>query len=176
MHPKWKDIGLGAGIIIFFVFTLFVLIPEEIFVPAGIKYRALSPAFFPRVISVLMIFLGAVLIIQTLLGPPAQPQEGASGSGKPGEEEEMQELPQRPARERILRVGAGATLMFLYYGLVHILGIVVTSIFMMPLFVLLYDERRLKLIFPLSIILAVSLYYFFAKVALIPLPKGSLFQ
>jgi hypothetical protein len=176
MHQRLKDIGLGVGIIGFFLFTLFVLIPAEIFVPSSIKYRALSPAFFPRIVSILMVFLGTILILQSFLITSRPTKEGEKEPESASDEEEIEALSRRPTKGKVIRIGAGAGLMFLYYGLIHIFGIVLTSIFMMPLFIWLYDERRWKLMFPLSVLLAFSLYYFFAKVALISLPKGSLFQ
>ena len=62
--------------------------------------------------------------------------------------------------------------LIVYYGLVLPLGIVISSMLALSGFALIYGERRLKIILPLSVLLPVGLYYFFVKIANIPMPLG----
>jgi putative tricarboxylic transport membrane protein len=170
-----RDIYLGFAIIVIFGFVLLFLVPVGIFIPAGVKYQPLSPAFFPRIILLLLIFLGAVLVVQTLLRAISRKKEEAPSSIQQGRIQEDVDL-DRSGVQKFFRIGAAATLLFVYYWVINYAGMWITSVFMLPMFALLYGERRLKFLIPLSLILPVLLYYFFTKVALVIFPKGSLFQ
>ena len=175
MKPHIENIGLGIGVMAIFGYVLLVLIPAEIFVPAWIKIRALSPAFFPRLVSILMIGLGAGIIVQSLLLIKAARSSGDAPRAQPETEEREDKSLDFSPSAKIIRIGAAVLLLFSYYRLIGTFGMPATSIVMMPLFSFLYGNRNWKLVLPLSVVMAVSLYYFFAKVAHISIPKGSLF-
>jgi hypothetical protein len=175
MKTCTENIILGTGLMAFFCYVLFVLIPEEIFVPAGIQFRALSPAFFPKLTSALLIGLGGLLVVRSLVERKVlQAANPATSPGGEADNEEDNSL-DYPLPIKAVKIGAAVFLLFSYYWLIGIFGMLATSIFMMPLFAFLYGSRNWKLVLPLSIVLAVSLYYFFGKVASISIPKGSLF-
>lgn len=175
MKPQFENMVLGAGLIVFFTYVLFVLIPAEIFIPAGIRIRALSPAFFPRVVSILMIGLGAGIVVQSLLQTRVVRSIANLPSAQPEADDQQDTSIDLRLSIKIVKIGFASVLLFCYYWLIGIFGMLATSIVMMPVFSLLYGYRKWKLILPLSFVLAVSLYYFFAKVAHISIPKGSLF-
>ena len=61
---------------------------------------------------------------------------------------------------------------FVYYLLIDWLGMVLASVIAVIVFVLMCGERRYKIMLPVAMILPVGLYYFFLKVASIPMPLG----
>ena len=175
MKPQFENIVLGTGLIVFFAYVLFVLIPAEIFIPAGIRIRALSPAFFPRIVSILMIGLGAGIVVQSLLQIRSVRLMGGVPPAQPEADDQQDTSTDLRLPVKIAKIGFASVLLFCYYWLIGIFGMMATSIVMMPAFSFLYGYRKWKLVLPLSVVLAVSLYYFFAKVAHISIPKGSLF-
>jgi putative tricarboxylic transport membrane protein len=164
---KTKDLALALGLMAFFMMTLFLVIPQGIYVPGNLRIRVMSPAFFPRVVTIFLIFMSGVLLAQTLIAR----KKKARGPAVSAEEKASEDL-----TKRILRIPVAIVLLFFYYAAVTWIGLLFSSMIFLLAFSLLYGERRFRIIVPLAVVLPIALYYFFTRVAHIPLPKGILFD
>ncbi len=163
MQTGFKSIILGVILMAAFGLVLGVVIPLGVQVPSSIKVAALAPDFWPRIVTVGIIVLGAVL---TAGGVVRFRRHGASAATPPDAEEV------RARRVAAAKITAAMALLLAYYALVPWLGIVVASIVALPAFAALYGERRWTVLVPLSVALPVAMYYFFTRVASIPMPLG----
>jgi hypothetical protein len=160
----FRDIFLGCLLVAGFSLVALVVIPAAVPVPKSIKVAALSPDFWPRVIAAGLAVMGAVLMLQGLIRWIRERHRA-----KPKRESREQVKGKRSSFARTAGIMAG---LVVYYGLVQPLGIVVSSMLALSGFALIYGERRLKILFPLTVLLPIGLYYFFVKVANIPMPLG----
>ncbi|MBN2569276.1 MAG: tripartite tricarboxylate transporter TctB family protein [Deltaproteobacteria bacterium] len=174
MKRETKDILLSLGLMIFFLLTYLYLVPLGIFVPSSIKIPVMSPAFFPKTVSVLIIILSLILLIQSIILARTHTQKQALDDRGDDNECEADRLIVR--KVKIAKIGGAVMLLFLYYGTVMVFGMLPASIVFLLAFSLLYGERRFKITIPLAVMLPVLLYLFFTMVTKIPLPKGILFQ
>ena len=149
----WTGLFL-AGIGLFLVF---VLIPNGIVEPRKVKYVALSPSYYPRIVSIVLILLGGAIAIRGFLERSVAP---VNDDGV------------RP--DATWRIVAVFALLIAYALLIETLGFVLLSVLALAAFTFLAGERRLWLIATSSILLPFVLYFFFVKVANIPIPSGIL--
>lgn len=152
-----KRLVLGGLLIAAFGLVLGVLIPFAVRVPASVKLAALSPDFWPRIIAAGIVLLGMLVAGQGIMGIR---RRGGSGSAEWFDKAE------------ILRIAAAGFGLLVYYAALEPLGIVAASVLALPAFSLLYGERRIKVLVPLGVLLPVALYFFFTRVANIPMPLG----
>lgn len=172
MRRETKDLLLSLGLLLFFTWAYFYLVPWGIFVPTSIKIPVMSPAFFPETVIVFIVVLSLILGIQSVIAM----KTGREGEVK-GEMVETGETEQSVSRAmKITKITASVILLLLYYEVVIYFGMLPASIVFLVLFSLLYGERRFKITIPLAIILPVLIYMFFTMIAKIPLPKGILFE
>ena len=155
MTQSLRKLVLGGLLIVGFGLMLGVLIPLAVSVPAGVKLAALSPDFWPRRIAGGLVVLGVLLAGQGIAGLRRR-----SGRGR------------RFNRARLFRTGAAIAGLLAYYALVEPLGIVAASMVALPAFAWLYGERRTKVLAPLAVLLPLALYFFFTRLANIPMPLG----
>ena len=141
----------GLGLLV-----VFVLIPQGVVEPRKVKYAALSPSYYPRLIGFALILLGGAVSARALLRT----------STVQGSSDRHPKAMQRTA---------------LFFGLLAVYGLAVSvSGFILPSIVvligalLLAGERRVPVIAAVSLILPFGLYFFFLKVASIPIPAGIL--
>lgn len=159
-----KDIFLGCLLTIGFSLVLWVLIPAAVPVPGSIKVAALSPDFWPEIIAIGLAVMGLILTIQGLarfFGERAVKKRKA--------ENETAIIKTRTTFLRPAGIGLG---LLVYYALVEPLGIIVSSILALLGFALTYGERRWKVLIPVAVLMPTGLYYFFVRVANIPMPLG----
>ena len=148
-----------------FSLVVWVLIPKAVPVPKSIKVAALSPDFWPKIIAAGLAFMGLVLIAQGIIRIMRERVETM-----PEISSDETSIPNHGSVYlRTLGVMIG---LLIYYALVGPLGIVVSSILAIVAFALLYGEQRFKILIPIAILLPIGLYYFFVKVANIPMPLG----
>ena len=173
MRRDFRNILLAVGLLLFFAFTLFFIIPKGIFVPGSIKITVMSPAFFPKTVSIFLMGLSVVLAFQNLfLLRQKKQQKGIDESpSKMGAEDDR-----RPMWTKALKVFSAIVLLFLYYKTVIWIGILYASVLYLLVFSILYGERRFKITLPLAVALPLAIYLFFTQIAKIPLPKGILFE
>ncbi len=62
MDEKSKDIWLGISLFICCVLMYFVVIPFAVYVPKSVKISSLSPAYWPKIITVTTAFLSLVIL------------------------------------------------------------------------------------------------------------------
>lgn len=167
-HPHVKDLITG-GIFAVLGFAAFLyIIPSGVVVPKSVSIVALSPDFWPKVISVGVTISAIFLIAESLLMRLPHPIEEEDEDGY--EENEAQyQLDTLPATLRMIILIAA---LFLFYFCLTTFGIVVSSIFLMPAMMLFFGERKWRLILPLSLAIPVGLYLFFLHIAGIPMPLG----
>ena len=165
MTRNLKDIFLGGLLAGGFSLVVWVLIPAAVPVPRSIKVAALSPDFWPKIIAVGLAIMGLVLIAQ---GAIRLVRERAETIEK-AVEEAASIADRRSVFIRTVGIMFG---LLVYYKLIEPLGIVVSSVLAIMVFALIYDERRLKILIPTAVLLPIGLYYFFVKVANIPMPLG----
>ncbi len=172
MRRSTKDVGLAVGLILFFLFTLFFLIPKGIYVPANINIRVMSPDFFPRVVAIFLIMMCVILALQSIL----------SSRGRNANQKEVKEFSQEGSERnkirkvKIVKICVSILFLFIYFKAVKLIGMLPSSCIFLLAFSSLYGERRFKIIIPLAIILPLMLYFFFTQIAKIPLPKGIIFD
>ncbi|MEM8992895.1 MAG: tripartite tricarboxylate transporter TctB family protein [Pseudomonadota bacterium] len=141
--------GLGA-------LVAFVLIPVGVDEPRRIKYAALAPSYYPGLVAFAMIVLGATVAGRSLLTPrpEARPTE------------------MRPDATRRTTLIFG--LLLAYSLTVSSLGFVLASTCALGGALWLAGERRPTVMLPIALILPLLLYFFFLKVAKVPIPLGVL--
>lgn len=159
-----RNLILGVTLIAVFSVILFIAIPKGIWVPARLGPGAVSPAAWPRLITIGVMLLGLALIVQ---GTLQLRREGRLAKPARVTADDALSLPLASAK-----VAAALALLVLYFWFLHVLGIVLTSMIALPLFSLLYGEKRLRVLIPIAVLLPVALYYFFTVVAHIPMPTG----
>lgn len=155
MAPARRDLLLGLGVAAFALFLLLVLIPNGIAVPKGVRAAVLSPTFWPTVIAWGLLLLGVMLAAENL--PRARLERGS---------------PMRFEPDASLRVFAGAVLMLAYWWLVPKLGLVVSSMLAMLAAGALARSPHPVALGATTLALPLLLWWFFYRVAGIPLPAG----
>ncbi len=164
-HPGC-DAGVGFGLILLSLWLYFGLIPRGIVVPEGDPIAALSPDFWPRTVTVVLGLSGGWMMF------------AAVGAWR----RHSRSTPQRAADENgsgtvvaagIIRAGAAVTVLFLYYWLIPLLGMLVSSMLALLCLLLLGAGRsRGWVLLAVALLLPALLWLFFSRVAQIPLPAG----
>lgn len=165
MTRNIKDIFLGCLLSGGFSLVAWFLIPAAVSVPKSIRVAALSPDFWPKIITVGLVIMGWVLIAQGTIRSIKERAEAVPKTSK----EAASSADRRSVFMRTIGIMVG---LLAYYSLIEPLGIVVSSILAVMVFALIYGERRFKLLIPIAVLLPIGLYYFFVKVANIPMPLG----
>jgi putative tricarboxylic transport membrane protein len=163
MTPNSRDVIVGFTVVLFAGFTLLVLIPQGIPTPGRTAPGQMLPDFWPRVITSGLVAIGVLIALLAIFAPTV--------------EEAGEELDEpHPPMVATLKVVTAIVLMFGYLWLIQLIGMVVASMIAIPLFSVLYGERRVWIYVPLAIVLPVLLYVFFRHVASIPIPDPLLRQ
>ena len=149
-----RDLWSGLFFAVLGLIVVFVLIPEAVTEPRKVKYAALSPSYYPRLIGIALIVLGLSVVARAVLRPAAE------GPVEPSHPRAMQ------------RTAAFFGLLALYGFAVSTSGFILPSIIALLAALLLAGERRIGLIAVISLVLPFGLYFFFLKVASIPIPAG----
>ena len=151
------DLVVGVVTTAFGCFSLFALIPLGVEDPGSINVRALGPAFWPSIVSGLLIAMGVIITVQAARRLQADNTDEEAGGGF---------ATMRWLAALVLLAG-------LYVGL-HILGMVLASMIALAAFMLLGGERRALLIAIISLALPLVLFVFFRYVANVVIPLGVL--
>ena len=163
---RFSDAILGAILTVGSLIMLLVIIPISVQVPKSNKVLALSPDFWIKIIVWITLFLGVYLIFQ-----------GIKTAREELSEDEIDAIEERKRHHHsmgvsVLMVLIAVANLYVYYYLIEWLGMILASSISVVTFALLCGERRVKIIIPIAAILPVALYYFFLKVASIPMPLG----
>ncbi|MBW2038081.1 MAG: tripartite tricarboxylate transporter TctB family protein [Deltaproteobacteria bacterium] len=141
--------------VILFVFSLalyFIIIPYEVEQISERTSTGLNPAFMPELTAFVLAFLSLLLIVK------------------------KREALQERVRLFPLRVIITILLFIAYMVLTPLIGYLPATFLILPIYLLSFGMRRWKTVVVLSIIFPFILYLFFAKVMLVMLPRGVLFN
>jgi len=151
---KWNtDKMIGAGLLLFSSALYFFIIPREVEC-RGTALIGLSPAFIPRLITIILAGLSLLLVFA---GRQAEEDsEGIKPFTKP----------------------VWLTLVFLaiYAYAMEPLGYLITTALTLAGFLYFFGTRNKLIIACISIAVPLILYWFFGKFMLIALPTGTLFE
>ena len=161
---RFSDAILGVVLCVGSLVMILIIIPISVQVPKSNKVLALSPDFWIKIIVWLSFCLGAYLVFTGLKSAKEKLSEE-----KIADIEHQKSLHHSYSRSITMAIIAVINF-FLYFLLIDWIGMVLASIIAVVAFVLMCGERRYKIMLPVAVILPVGLYYFFLKVANIPMP------
>ncbi|MDE0520996.1 MAG: tripartite tricarboxylate transporter TctB family protein [Boseongicola sp.] len=158
MNTNWitRDVIAGALIVAIGLVFAFILIPIGVDEPRRVKYAALSPAYYPRIVAIILVVIGAAVVARAVLRPT---KTGTDSEAHPA------------AALRLLGISA---ILVAFATLLTPLGFIVASTLALFAAIRLGGEQRIHVNAAISIILPVLLHFFFLKVARIPIPLGVL--
>ncbi len=151
-----QDAIAGALMLGFGALVIWVLIPLGVAEPKSVKFAALSPSYYPRIIAGALMLLGVGTLMRAFIRMPVDEQ--------PGERH-----PSAVFRTTVFL----AILLFLALTL-NWLGFILGCSIAVFAAMTLAGERRLWLSVPIALLLPLLLYFFFLKIAYIPIPLGIL--
>lgn len=152
-----RDLWSGIIMMALALLLMLVLIPVGVVEPKKVKYAALSPSYYPRFVTYVLLGLGVAVTVRSLLFNREKTVTGV-------------EL----RTDALRRYGWVFVILALYAASVTWLGFIVSSTLALLATLLLAGERRLYLILPIALLLPLGLYFFFLKVASVPIPLGIL--
>lgn len=159
-----RNIVAGLCFLGFGLLAVALLIPYGIVQPPSVKYRALSPSFWPYIVCSGIAVIGALLLIYELLA--AARTKHRSSAAAPPEADRPAWIFWRPFAVMALLLAIYLTLEFLGFVLTTTLGLVALM--------LLAGERRPLIVMPVALLLPLALHLFFVKAAQRPIPGGVL--
>lgn len=155
MTGRQRDIILGMVIIALFSFVYLVIIPREVPVLSPVSIPATSPDFWPKNITLLLVFLGAYQLCSAILRPDRQDSRPRSRA------ENLRDL--------------FLVIILLAYGVaVPTLGMLLTSTLAILACMLLFKERRPLVLIACTLLLPSCMHFFLVKIAKILIPAGIL--
>ena len=150
-----KDI-LAASVFVFFgLLLILLLIPRGVVEPGNVELAILSPSYYPKIISYILILIGLGIFIKNF----------PNGFFEESEKIEKKYL------FRILIIFI--TILTIVFFL-PTFGIPLTSGIALLFLLMLGGERKPIIIFLVSTLVPLLIYLFFTKVAQIPIPNGLL--
>lgn len=157
MLSRRAEIIVGLSVIGLAAIILWLLIPGYITLPRRIRMAALSPAFWPNVISWTMLLCGVVLTLRAAV-TPAPPDNLVDAL--------------HFSRAQQLRMGALAIVLGGAFFAMPVVGMVWTCMLVYIALVVITGARRPIWGTVIAIILPLALYFFFTKVAGVAIPQG----
>ena len=155
MHSK--NFWAGMVMLLLGLAVILLLIPIGVDEPRRVKYAALSPSYYPRIIAICLSILGLVITVRSALAPPTETADGVEN---------------RPDAFQRIAVVFGILLAMAL--VLTTLGFIVTTALALAAAIWFAGERNYLLIASMAIIIPLALYFFFLKVAGIPIPLGVL--
>lgn len=155
MHSK--NFWAGMVMLLLGLAVILLLIPIGVDEPRRIKYAALSPSYYPRIIAICLSLLGLVITVRSVVAPPTDTAE---------------ESENRPDAFQRIAVVFGILLAMAL--VLTTLGFIVTTALALGAAIWFAGERNYVLIVSMAILIPLALYFFFLKVAGIPIPLGVL--
>lgn len=152
-----QNVLAGGLMLVTGLLIVFVLIPMGVVEPRKVKFAALSPSYYPRIVAVCLSVLGAAIIMKEFL------QRSVT------DDPELDRHPNAFGRT-VLFFGV---LVFLALTVAK-LGFILACAVSLFVAMLLAGERRLWLMALIAILLPLFLHFFFLKVAGVPIPAGVL--
>lgn len=153
-----RDLLAAIGFITIAVAILFIAIPYGVQEPKKVKFLALSPSYYPRLVCYCLLGFGLALLARQIFS-----------SLKAGESENNSDLTIKP----VYLLTIAATLTIFYIALPY-LGFVLSTSVLLLVLLLLAGDRNIVSLVAIPLLLPISVYLFFTKVANIPIPGGIL--
>ena len=150
-----KDILAASAFVFFGLLLILLLIPRGVVEPGNVELAILSPSYYPKIVSYILILIGLGIFIKNF----------PIGFFEEAEKIEKKYL----FRMLIVFITILAIVFFL-----PMLGIPLTSGIALLFLLMLGGERRPIIIFLVSTLVPLLIYLFFTKVAQIPIPNGLL--
>lgn len=143
---------IGLLLAAFSAAMLLWIIPYGVEQMGGNVGPGLDPTFVPKLIAGLLCFLAVLLALR-----------------RPPEKED---------RVRLFPPRSAVTIGFfvVYMVLTPLVGYLFASLVVLPAYLVFFGARSWKVVVPLSVLLPIGLYLFFAKVMLVMLPSGMFFE
>lgn len=159
-----RNIVAGLCFLGFGALAVAVLIPYGIVQPPSVKYRALSPSFWPYIVCSAIGAIGLLLLIYELVA-------ALSATGR----KTAADAP-APAVSPWLfwRPVVVMALLFVIYLSLEFFGFVLTTTLGLIALMLLAGERRPRIVLLIALLLPLALHLFFVKAAQRPIPGGVL--
>ncbi len=158
-----RNIVAGLCFVGFGVLAVAVLIPYGIVQPPSVKYRALSPSFWPYIVCSAISVIGVLLLVYELVAAARNRDRTGAAAATAG----------RSAWIAWRPFIVMALLLAIYLTL-EPLGFVLTTTLGLVALMLLAGERRPLIVLPVALLLPLALHLFFVKAAQRPIPGGVL--
>jgi hypothetical protein len=134
---------------------IFVFVPLGIDPPySAVQFRALSPAYWPRIVCYAITVIGVALVISGFL-TAQDPDAVADGQAAPASD------PRSPDAWRIVKPFAALAICFGLYATLDVLGFVLGCMIALAALMLLAGERRPHILLPTAICTPLVLHLFF---------------
>jgi len=153
-----RDLVAAVGFIVIALGILFVAIPYGVQEPKKVKFVALSPSYYPRLICYCLLGFGIALLARQIFSALKK------DTAKFIDDQTIKKV-------YLLAV---AVLLFAYYLSLPFLGFVLASSIVLFLLLLLAGDRNYFALVSIPLLLPICVYLFFTKVANIPIPAGIL--
>lgn len=157
------DLIAGFGFMIIAAAIIFVAIPYGVQEPKKVKFAALNPSYYPRLVCYCLLLFGAMLVVSRSLFFVKNKKANS----------EAQTASSNPSVRLPLLITITAVLL-LYYLTLSSLGFIVSSSVALIVLLLLAGERNWLALGLIPLLVPISIYGFFTKVANIPIPAGIL--
>ena len=140
----------------------FWLVPSFITVPENMARAVLSPAFWPEILSALVIITGLVILFQSSL----------SSASNPSPEDDVPSTASEDISTSWTRLVAFCFAMVVYVISINYLGMPISSVIMLIISFQLLGEKRYGPSLAISAGLPILLFMFFFHVAGVSIPQG----
>ena len=154
-----RKLDLLAGLLLtcIAVLVIWVAIPYGVQEPKKVKFAALSPSYYPRLVGYCLLAFGLILLATRWFSK--QKSDDSSSNLR--------------SRWLLILIGIVATLAA-YYIALEPLGFVLASTIAVFVLLLMAGERSVVALISIPLILPIALHLFFTNVANIPIPSGIL--
>lgn len=152
-----RSVIAGALMLAVGLLVIFVLVPVGVVEPRTVKFVALSPSFYPRIVAICLCVLGGAVLLNGLIKRSVVVDDEAAAH------------PHATART----IAFFGILVFLALT-VEKLGFVLAGVIAIFAAMALAGERRWWLIGLIAVALPLLLHFFFLKIASVPIPAGVL--
>lgn len=158
------------------LFLLLWLIPVGVAAPNKVKFAALHPAYYPRIVGFCMLGIGLLIVFSALLKRFRAASPEVMVRHPQWEEPQTEEAlaNSRSVGKRLFILTGVALLLFAYFWWLPTLGFVLMSSIALLTLMIIAGERKVQVLIPVAALLPIMLYLFFTKVANIPIPAGVL--
>lgn len=156
---QFIDVLSGLLFIVLAALIIWVAIPLGVQEPKKVRFVALSPSYYPRLVTYCLLFVGVLLFLRSVLFPNVEPNA-------------QEVIPQSRSRSYMLL--PVTVVLFALYWFLEQLGFVLAPAIAIVALLMLAGERSVPAIVLIASLLPFGLYLFFTQVANIPIPGGIL--